>query len=70
MSLHVEWDTASEAGASIYTRDAAREEFGEDVNAPFVLVLGGNGGGALAIEGTRDELVKLTEGILTAVRKL
>jgi hypothetical protein len=71
MSMHVEWDKASEAGASIYTREAAQEEFGaDDISAPFVLVLGGNGGGALAVEGTRDELIKLGEDISAAARKL
>jgi hypothetical protein len=42
----------------------------EEVTAPFVLVLGGLSGGALAIEGTRDDLNTLASKIADSVRAL
>lgn len=73
MSMHTEWDTATGFGFDVYTADEANESLtpGEEVTSPYVLVLGGAGGGCLAIEGTADELrawiVKVHDHVMATV---
>lgn len=58
MSIHTEWDTATECEVEVITADEAIETLGADevITAPYVLVLGGAGGGCLAVEGTAAAL--------------
>lgn len=60
MSLHIEWDTARECEMEILDRETANEELSpaEEITVPYVVILGGAGGGALAVEGTESELIK------------
>jgi hypothetical protein len=72
MSMHIEWDTATDCNITTASAADANEHWALDasVDAPFVLMLGGAGGGALAIEGTRAELAALARQILDDVRAL
>ena len=71
MSIHTEWDTATTCEIEVYTAEEANEELApdEEVDAPFVLTLGGAGGGCLAIEGTADELRAFAGKVLAAVER-
>lgn len=70
--IHVEWDVAETCDISAMTAADAEEELrpGEGINAPFVVVLGGDGGGCLAVEGTREELIKFGQRVVAAGRAL
>lgn len=65
MSMHTEWDTATECAVTIL--DGHDVEADEPVTAPYVLFLGGAGGGCLAVEGTRTELQEFVARIATEV---
>jgi hypothetical protein len=70
MSMHVEWDGAATCDVTVMSRQEANAEgcwLGEPVDAPFVLVLGGAGGGCLAIEGTAEALQALAADITAQV---
>jgi hypothetical protein len=71
MSMHTEWDVAATCNATVLGTDDANDELSPDeaVTAPFVLVLGGSGGGALVVEGTAAELQEFAERVLRAVRE-
>jgi hypothetical protein len=70
--MHIEWDTATDCNVSTASAVEANADWSLDAEVvePFVLMLGGAGGGALAIEGTRAELVALAGRILAEVRAL
>jgi hypothetical protein len=63
VSIHIEWETATECEVEVMSGAEANNELhaDEEVDAPFVLVLGGLSGGALAIEGTTDDLNALAQ---------
>ena len=67
--IHAEWDTATDCEVEVITADEAIETLGADevTTAPYVLVLGGAGGGCLAVEGTAAELRAFARRILSAV---
>lgn len=74
MSVHTEWDVAATCQVEVASREEANDEWSlgedEEVTAPFVLVLGGDGGGCLAVEGTREELIAFAERVRRAVHAL
>lgn len=72
MSVHTEWDEAKTCGVGATTAEDANTEWYLDgeVTQPYVLVLGGDGGGCLAVEGTRAELVAFAERVSRAVESL
>ncbi len=72
MSLHTEWDEASTCGVDATTAENANENWILDgeVTAPAVLAIGGDGGGVMAIEGSRADLVKFAERVLRAAQSL
>jgi hypothetical protein len=55
MSMHTEWDTAIECAVTILEGSDVVAP-GDPITAPYVLFLGGEGGGCLAVEGTAEEL--------------
>lgn len=66
--LHVEWDTAENCTIAVLTPEQADRELAPDVDCEqHVLLLGGDGGGALAVEGTPDQLKAFAERILATV---
>lgn len=69
MSMHTEWDTAGECGVEVMTAADATETLWPDepVEASHVLVLGGAGGGCLAVEGSLTDLLNLASEIRTTV---
>lgn len=72
MSMHTEWDVAKTCAIGAASREEANDEWslGEEVTAPYVLVLGGDGGGCLAVEGTREELIAFADRVRRAVGTL
>ncbi len=68
MPIHTEWDTAATCQVHVRTADEAMQIHGTDEPAPSpVLVLGGDGGGCLAVTGTYTELLALVERIREAI---
>uniref|UniRef100_UPI003F498CF7 hypothetical protein n=1 Tax=Pseudonocardia sp. CA-138482 TaxID=3240023 RepID=UPI003F498CF7 len=72
MSMHTEWDVAATCCVGTYTASEAEEEFHADVHveSDYVLVLGGDGGGCLAVEGNRAQLISFSDRIRSAVLDL
>ncbi|ALE76807.1 hypothetical protein FRP1_28860 (plasmid) [Pseudonocardia sp. EC080625-04] len=70
MSLHIEWDTAS-VEVRLLPAEQGLDELHPDagIDSSHVLVLGGAGGGALAIEGDLDALADIGHQIGDAVRE-
>jgi hypothetical protein len=72
--MHTEWDTATSCDYVALPTSRADEDLGlypdEPYSAPAVLVLGGAGGGCLAIEGTKEDLIEFAEAVLRQVREL
>lgn len=70
MSLHIEWDTAT-VEVRLLPAEQGLDELHPDagIDSSHVLVLGGDGGGALAIEGDLDDLAAVGHRIADAVRE-
>lgn len=69
MSLHIEWDAAP-VEIRLLPAEQGLHELRPDagIDSSHVLVLGGDGGGALAIEGGLDDLADVGHQIAAAVR--
>lgn len=66
--LHVEWDEAASCKVSLLTPVEANAELRPDEDCEHsVLLLGGYGGGALAVEGTPEQLKVFARRILAVV---
>ena len=72
MSMHVEWDIARTCKIEILAAAEAEDVLHADyaVDGDYVAVLGGDGGGCLAIEGSRDQLTRLARALLATVDAL
>ncbi len=72
MTMHTEWDEARSCAISTLARDTANEDLdlAGKVTAPFVLALGGDGGGCLAVEGTAEQLRAFAARLSDAVARL
>lgn len=66
MSMHYEWDTAETCGIGVVTPN----ELSSDEGHGLALVLGGSGGGALVIEGDKEQLIAFAKQILIQVEAI
>jgi hypothetical protein len=57
--MHVEWSAASAQEVRLMTASEADDELSPDepIDGTHVLFLGGAGGGGLAVEGNREEIL-------------
>ncbi|WP_236788118.1 hypothetical protein [Amycolatopsis sp. GM8] len=70
MSLHIEWDAARSCGIELMSAEqATRDLEAQEATTSPVLLLGGDGGGALAVEGSITELVAFAERMLAVVKR-
>ncbi len=69
MSMSIEWDVASTVAVTVLSAQSAEEDLhpDESIDAPFVLVIGGDSGGAFALEGDLDDMRRVATRILAAV---
>lgn len=72
MSMHTEWAQATDVYVKAATADEhnAAGHLDQRVDRSHALVLSGDGSGALAIEGTADELRAVAARIVAAVDEL
>ena len=66
MSLHIEWDD-SKAEVELYAKGYEFEGYDEPVTHDFGLLIGGAGGGAFMVEGTREQLLAFLDRARRAV---
>lgn len=73
MSMHIEWDTAKECAIEVLDAAEANEDLRPDEeieDGNHILILGGAGGGALAIEGTIGDLKRFAELVATQIDRV
>lgn len=67
MSYHLEWATTSDTSIALYQRGQEFGGYEEPITAQYGLLIGGDGGGGLIIEGTQQQLHALVTRILTLI---
>lgn len=67
MSYHLEWATTADTSIALYRKGQEFAGYDEPITAQYGLLLGGDGGGGLIIEGTQHQLHALATRILTLI---
>lgn len=70
MSVHTEWDVATECDIEVLTAEAAENALRPAAaidHGSHVLVLGGAGGGCLALEGDLAQLAEFSDRVAQAL---
>jgi hypothetical protein len=66
VSIHAEWDVASSCGVEVVGAGCV---IGDGKVGDTAVVLGGDGGGCLVVEGTPADVVQFAERVLSTVRR-